>query len=67
MIMQLSPAIPLITPKGDAYAYFLIDYSQDEDLMWVCFQNDTGECWTWRNPDVRAAKNITLGRIPDVN
>jgi hypothetical protein len=23
---------------------------------------DTGECWTWRNQDIRAEKNVTFGR-----
>jgi hypothetical protein len=30
--------------------------------MWVCFQDDTGECWTWENADIRARVNITIGR-----
>lgn len=62
MIVQLNPPIPVITPKGDAIAHFLIDYGIEQDLMWVCFQTDTGECWTWGNAKIRSAKNITLGR-----
>ena len=30
--------------------------------MWVAFQDDTGECWTWCNRDVRIQPNATLGR-----
>lgn len=62
MITQLNPAIPLQTPKGNALAHFLIDYGQESNLVWVCFQEDTGEIWSWENPEVRAQKNITLGR-----
>jgi hypothetical protein len=52
----------MITPKGEAYAHVLIDYGPEFHLFWVCFQDDTGECWTWANPDVRGVKNVTLGR-----
>lgn len=62
MILQIDPCIPLTTPKGPALAHFLIDYGPESDLLWVCFQDCTGECWTWRNRDVRAQKNTTLDR-----
>lgn len=62
MILQLNPPIPVTTPKGKALAHFLIDYGMENDLYWVCFQNETGECWTWSNKDIRADKNITIGR-----
>ena len=62
MIIQLSPTIPLTTPKGKAMAHFLIDYGQEHDLFWVCFQNDTGECWTWNNKHIRLQENITADR-----
>ena len=26
-----------------ALAHFLIDYGPEHDLMWVCFQDDSGE------------------------
>src|SRR6185437_1103828 len=63
MIIQLSPAIPLNSPKGPCLAHFLIDNGIESDLQWVCFQDNTGECWTWSNKDIRAQKNITAGRI----
>lgn len=64
MILQLNPPIPLNTPRGSALAHFLIDYSPEFNLYWVCFIDETGECWTYDNKDVRAQKNITLGRVP---
>jgi len=63
MMIQLNPAIPLNTPKGPGVAHFLIDYSIEDNLYWVVFITETGECWTFGNPDIRACKNITLGRI----
>jgi hypothetical protein len=62
MILQLNPSIPVITPKGTALAILMIDYGIENDIFWVCFQDNTGECWTWPNPDIRAQKNITAGR-----
>jgi hypothetical protein len=62
MMLQLDPPIPVITIKGKGMAHVIIDYSQEHDLMWVVFQDDTGECWTWRNADVRGQGNATLGR-----
>jgi len=62
MILQLNPPIPILTPKGKALAHILIDYGPEEHLLWVCFQNDTGECWTWANDKIRAQANPTMGR-----
>lgn len=63
MIIQLTPTIPMLTPKGDGYALFLIDYTQEHNLMWVVAIDSTGEIWTFQNPEVRMHKNITMGRL----
>lgn len=65
MMIQLDPPIPVVTPNGDALAHVLIDYGAEYDLMWVCFEGN-GECWTWRNQDIRAQRNITFGRGKNV-
>ena len=62
MITQLTPPIPMRTPLGKGMAQMVIDYGVEHDLLWVVFQNDTGECWCWRNQDIRAQNNITIGR-----
>jgi len=61
-LIQLNPPLPIVTPLGKGLAHVLIDYGIEHDLMWVCFQNETGECWTWSNKDIKADKNITIGR-----
>ena len=61
MILQLDPPIPVKTPKGNGLAQVLIDYGPEHDLIWVVFQTD-GECWSWRNQDIRAESNLTFGR-----
>lgn len=62
MIQQLNPPLPVVTPKGKALAHLVIDYGPEHNLMWVCFNDEDGECWTWPNPQIRAQKNITWGR-----
>jgi len=61
MLLQLNPPIPMQTPKGKAMAQILIDYGPEYDLVWVCF-GENGECWAYRNQDVRADSNFTFGR-----
>ena len=38
-------------------------YGPEADLMWVCFQDAGGECWTWCNRDICIQPNATLGRF----
>jgi hypothetical protein len=67
MILQLNPQIPVRTPKGNAQAFLIIDYSEEHDLKWVVFQDDTGECWAWSNKEIRAFPNATMGRSASTN
>lgn len=62
MILQLNPPLPLTNPKGPGLAWALIDYGIEHNLMWVVAIDATGEIWTFGNPEVRAQKNITMGR-----
>lgn len=62
MILQLNPPIPLDTPKGKGSAYFLIDYSTEHSIIFVTFIDATGECWSFRNNEIRLQKNLTFGR-----
>lgn len=61
-LLQLDPPIPVETPKGKGYAHVLIDYGMEFDLLWVCFIDDTRECWTYNNKEIRVQKNTTMGR-----
>jgi hypothetical protein len=63
MIHQLNPPLPVETPKGKAVCIAWIDYGLEHDLIWVCFQSETRECWSWRNQDIRAESNVTMGRM----
>jgi hypothetical protein len=65
-ILQLNPPIPVyVKDRGTAQAMFLIDYSPEHQLFWVCFMDETSEIWTVDNIHVRAQKNISLGRTLD--
>lgn len=62
MITHINPAIPVETPKGPGLAHFLIDYGPEHHLHWVVFLDESGECWTYQNPYIRARTNITQNR-----
>jgi hypothetical protein len=61
-ILRLDPPIPITTPKGEGLAHFLIDYGVAHNLIWTVFITETGECWSFQNTEIRAIKNITMGR-----
>jgi hypothetical protein len=61
MLTQLQTPIPLETPKGKAWAVAIIDYGPQWDLQWVTFIHGTGECWTFRNSEIRQPANYTFG------
>ena len=61
-VKQLNPPLPVITPKGKGWAHLVIDYGMEANLIWVCFQDETGECWSWGNKDIRLQPNLTMGR-----
>ena len=63
MALQLDPPIPLSTPKGDGLAWFMMFPSVEHHILWTVAIDATGEIWTFENPEVRATKNITMGRI----
>lgn len=61
-ITRLSPPIWVETPLGEAEAEFLLDRGPEHHLQWICWILATGECWTFRNPEIRRTTNLTMGR-----
>ena len=57
VITQLSPPIRVITPLGDAVAYFL--WTEDRAVYWGVFQDKTGEQWWFENYFIRIDSSIT--------
>ena len=64
MILQLSPMIPIVRDADGmkGYAFLVIDYSQEHDLLFTCAMDD-GQIWTLSNRDIRIVNNVTLNRI----
>lgn len=64
MILQLSPTIPMVRDADGmkGYAFLVIDYSQEHDLLFTCAMDD-GQIWTLSNRDIRIVNNFTLNRI----
>ena len=63
MMLQLSPPLPLETPKGRGFAHVLIDYGLEHDLLWVTVLDENGQVWCYRNRDIRFQTNISAGRF----
>jgi len=61
-VVRIDPPMPLMTPKGRAIAHWMIWSGPENDILWVVFQDDTGECWTWENAEIRSRRNRTLRR-----
>lgn len=60
---QLDPPIPVhILEKGAGFAFAVIDYGPEHNLIWVTAINETGEIWCAPNPRVRLQANWTMGR-----
>ena len=55
--------IPIIRIKDgvEGYAFLVIDYSQEHNLLFTCAMND-GEIWTLSNQEIRFCTNISLDR-----
>lgn len=64
MILQLSPTIPMVRDADGmkGYAFLVIDYSQEHDLLFTCAMDD-GQIWTLSNREIRIVNNVTLNRI----
>lgn len=65
-LLQLDPPILVLIKQRNAWAkdmaHILIDYGMEYDLLWVVFADDSRECWTVSNKNIRAQANITAER-----
>ena len=64
MILQLNPMLPIVRNSDGmkGFAFLVIDYSQEHDLLFTCAMND-GEIWTLSNKEISFANNISLNRV----
>jgi hypothetical protein len=65
-MIQLNPTIPIVRVSDSmkGYAFLVIDYSQEHDLLFTCAM-DNGEIWTLSNKDIKIQNNISLNRKTD--
>jgi len=60
---QLNPSLPVeVEGKGSGYAFAVIDYGEEHNLIWVVAMDANGEIWCSPNPKVRMRSNWTMGR-----
>ena len=63
MMLQLNPMIPLVHEDGRKFtAFALLDYSQEHELMFCGWFDESREIWVMSQTKLRAPNNITLGR-----
>jgi hypothetical protein len=64
MMLQLNPMLPIVRNSDGmkGFAFLVIDYSQEHDLVFTCAMDD-GEIWTLSNKAITFANNISLNRI----
>jgi hypothetical protein len=63
MMLQLNPTLPIErrSDKMKGYAFAIIDYSQEHDLLFICSM-ENGDIWCLNNKDIKMQLNISLGR-----
>lgn len=59
--IRVKPALWFHTPMGDARAHWMI-VEEEQDILWICFMQDSGECRTFSNQNIRLMSNDTIGR-----
>jgi hypothetical protein len=62
-MLQLNPTIPIVRVSDNmkGYAFLVIDYSQEHDLIFTCAMQN-GEIWSLSNRDIRITENLSLCR-----
>ena len=62
-LTQLDPPLPVtVQDRGKGFAFAVIDYGQEHNLIWVTAITETGEIWCAPNPVVRMQANWSMGR-----
>ena len=59
MITQLNPTVRVLTPLGEAIAFFLQE--QGQEIYFGVFQVATGEQWWFENDKIRLSPCISEG------
>jgi hypothetical protein len=62
-MLQLNPMLPLVHEDGRKFtAFAMLDYSQEHELMFAGWFEESREIWVLPQTKLRAGSNLTLGR-----
>jgi hypothetical protein len=50
------------TPRGRGRVWLVTDYGAEIEKLFAVIINENGEIWEFTNKDIKATKNITMGR-----
>ncbi len=59
--LEFKEHLEVVTPKGDGYIWYMIDYGPHSDTLYTIIMKETGECWQMSHKDFRVKANVSLG------
>ena len=59
--LEFKDPVEVVTPKGDGYIWYMMDYGPHSDTLYTIVMKETGECWQMTHKDFRVKTNVTLG------
>lgn len=61
MALEFKEHLEVVTPKGDGYIWYMIDYGPQSDTLYTIILKESGECWQMSHKDFRVKANVSLG------
>ena len=61
-IYEPNQELEVDTPKGRGRIYLVTEYGLEIEKIFTVIINSTGQIWEFRNQDIRATQNKTVGR-----
>lgn len=62
MIHELKQPWSVVTPKGKATVYLVMDYGFETDTLFMCVLKETSEFFWFRSFECRMDENCSIGR-----
>jgi hypothetical protein len=61
-ILEPKQSLEVETPKGKGRVWLVTDYGPETEKLFAVILYESGEIWEFTNKDVKATKNLTMGR-----
>jgi len=61
-ILELKQHLEVETPKGRGRIWLVTEYGLEIEKVFTVILNANGEIWEFKNNDIRATRNRTIGR-----